>query len=498
MQYILTNEQMRAADEYTIHTKGVPSETLMERAGEALARHANELCGEGRVLCVCGGGNNGGDGFICARLLLAAGREVEVVCMANTLSCDCALAKEKYVLAGGMIMEDFPDKSYALVVDCLLGTGFHGKVSEVYKSGIERINAYKKQGAKVLSADIPSGVNGDNGRVEEVAVCADSTLCMGEYKAGVLLGDGIDCAGEIACAKIGIQLPEKGYAIKTDEGVKGLLPMRKRNTHKGSFGRAAIVAGSKRYTGAAYLAMAACLRSGVGYTTLFVPENLLPYYFLKSPEGLLQPLCKGDFPTFDEETFAALLSYDAIAYGMGMGVSEEVAKGVKYLSQNYDGKLVLDADALHSIAIFTDVKGVFANKKCDVLITPHCKEFSRLTGEGIADILEKGLYAPLSFARDTGVNVYLKNAVSLLTDGETIFVNTSGNSGQAKGGSGDVLSGVIVGLCAQGLSTLDSARLGGYLVGKSAEIAAKSVGERGMLAGDIIACLGRAFLQLEG
>ncbi len=496
---VLTNAQMRAADEYTIVDKGVPSQTLMERAGKALANLAEEyLQTQGNsVLCVCGGGNNGGDGFICARILRVAGYDVEVVCVAERFSADGQRARESYLQTGG-VLTAFPQKAYALVVDCLLGTGFCGALSTPYKRAIVQINEYKKGGAKVLSADIPSGVHGENGGVEEIAVCADCTLCLGEYKAGVFLGEGIDYAGKALRADIGIALPEERYATLIEKAdVQSALPKRKRYSHKGSYGRAAIVAGSMEYTGAAYLATKACLRAGAGYTTLFTPKGVLSHYLLKMPEALLRPVGEGEYLTFDEEAFSTLLHYDAVAYGMGLGVRAAVAKGAAYLIENYEGKLVLDADALNALAKYGNVKEIFAKKKGDVLVTPHVKEFSRLTGESVESLLEKGLYAPLAFAQETGINVYLKNAVSLLTDGRDIFVNASGNAGLAKGGSGDVLSGVIVGLCAQGLSTLDGAKVGGYLVGNAAKIATQALGEYALLASDVVECLGRAFLEIE-
>ncbi|MBQ7923675.1 MAG: NAD(P)H-hydrate dehydratase [Clostridia bacterium] len=496
MTKILTGLQMRGADEYTTRVLGGASQTLMERAGNALAKKAVEMTKNGRVLCVCGGGNNGGDGFICARLLKNAGYETDVVCVANRFSPDCQVALDKFRSAGGVTERDFPSNDYALVIDCLLGTGFKGELSEVYKNAIGKINGYKKAGAKVLSADIPSGVNGDNGEVGAIAVLADATVCMGEYKSGVFLGDGVDYAGEIVRADIGISLPEESYALLTDKAdVAALLSRRKRNTHKGSYGKAAIVAGCAEYTGAAYLATAACLRSGAGYTALFTPAELLCYYMLKAPEALLKPLCKGDRANFDEKSFSALLSYDSVAYGMGMGCSIEVAKGAAYLLQNYTGKLILDADALNALAEFGG-ENVFQNKKCDVVITPHVKEFSRLTGENVSEILKKGLFAATDFSKRNGISVLLKNAVSVITDGQNTYVNATGNAGQAKGGSGDVLAGVIAGLCAQGFSAINGARVGGYIVGKAAEIAARTQDTRSVLASDIIGCLGKAFLEI--
>ena len=495
--FVLTGAQMREADEYTIKELGVPSLTLMERAGVALAEEAERLAPTGKILCVCGGGNNGGDGFVCARILMERGREVEAVFFAKRASTECATNKEKFERLGGRIFADIPETAYALIVDCLLGTGFHGEVSSVYADVIAKMNA--RASGKVLSADIPSGVNGENGK-GEIAVKADRTLCIGELKTGVFLDDGIDYSGEVARADIGIVLPKNTYATLMDRAeVKKRLPVRKRNSHKGSYGKAAIVAGSEAYTGAAYLATAACLRSGVGYTTLFTPKDILPYYVLKAPEALIVSLNDGGRVAFNEENFQKLLGFDAISYGMGTGVSEAVAQGAKYLLSHFQGRLVLDADAINSLAVYEkeNFKSIFGTKKCDVVLTPHYKEFSRMTGESVIALKEKGLSAPQAFAREYGVTVLLKNAVSLLADKTYAAVNTSGTSGQAKGGSGDVLSGVSAGLCAHGMSAFDGAFVGAYLVGKAADIAVETQGERAVLASDTIACLGKAFLYCE-
>ena len=497
---VLTNAQMRAADKYTIEEKGVSSLILMERAGEALAKESVFMAPSGNILCVCGGGNNGGDGFVCALLLKAQGRDVDVVCFAEKLSQECAYNQRKWQEMKGVCFTEIPQKEYSLVVDCLFGTGFHGSLTGCEKNVVEQINRMKKEGAKVLSADIPSGVNGKNGRVDGVSVCADVTLCVGEIKSGVLLNDGIDCAGEIKRADIGIALPENAYATLTDKkAAKELLPMRKRNSHKGSFGRAAIVAGSEAYTGAAYLAYtsaAACLRSGAGYTTLYAPKNLLPHFILKVPEILIKATNEGGRYAFNEKIMAELLGYDSIAYGMGMGASEEVFKGAEYLLRHYEGKLILDADGLNSLALFSGGRlfEILKNKKCDVILTPHVKEFSRLCDLAVGEIVEDSLALSQKFARAHDVCVLLKNAVSIIADKERTAINVTGNSGQAKGGTGDTLAGVIAGLCAMGLPAYEGGVLGAYLVGKAAELAAIDFGEYSLTASDLIAYLPKAFL----
>lgn len=497
--YLLTNAQMRAADNYTITEKGVPSLLLMERAGLALADAAVEFLPEGKIVCLCGGGNNGGDGFVCARVLKGCGREVAVVCIAENFSTDCRVNMEKWTAAGGELLADIPEDC-ALVVDCLYGTGFHGVLTGEDERLVSKAVLLRKKGVKILSADIPSGVNGDNGCVEGVAIFADKTLCIGELKTGVFLNDGIDRAGEISRADIGISLLEKEkYAVLVNKKLAAAcLPKRKRNTHKGSYGKAAIVAGSLDYTGAAYLAAAACLRSGAGYTALFVPSDILPAYYLRLPELLLKSSNEGGRYAFNVGNMRQLLAYDAIAYGMGMGEGEEVAKGAVWLLSNYEGRLVLDADALNSLACYEkeNLAVLFKTKKCDVLLTPHGKEFTRLFGGSVEEVYKNSLAIVKDCAGAFAVNILLKNAVSILSNGEGTAINVAGCSGQAKAGSGDVLSGLIAGLCAMGISTYEGGLLGAYLAGKSAEFAVETIGEYSLTAIDVISYLGGAFLHL--
>ena len=496
MKYLLTSGQMRKADEYTIKKIDVPSLTLMEGAGKALADEAEKLVGKGNVLCVCGGGNNGGDGFVCARILKSRGIETDVLFYADKQSEDCRICAERWKETGGKTVSEI-DRTYSLIVDCLFGTGFKGGLEGKNAQTVQKMNDMKRQGSKILSADIPSGVNGDNGRVQTVAVYADVTLCIGEIKSGVVFGEEIDHAGEIKRADIGIGLPDKSdeYAYYLEEeDIKEKLPARKRNSNKGTYGRAAIVAGSLQYTGAAYLSAAACLRSGAGYTTLFLPEGILPYYILKLPEALLCPLGKGKKLHFKKENFKQLLPYDCIAYGMGTGISPSVAKGAIYLLENYTGKLILDADALNSLAKYHkgNLSTLFKRKKCDVILTPHVKEFSRLTDLTVENILDTP-FCVKETAEKYQVNILLKNAVSVIAgEGKTVC-NIRGNSGQAKGGTGDVLSGVLASLCAMGLSTFDGGCAASYMVGRAAELAAREKGEYSLTATDLISYLGRAF-----
>lgn len=500
MAFVLTGEEMREADFYTIETCGVSALELMERAGCALADAADRLAPTGKILCVCGGGNNGGDGFVCARVLSARGRETDALCIAEKFSDGCAENKARFLDVGGRILTEFSSEDYALVVDCMFGTGFKGGLQGEYEKLARQINRARELGFKVLAADIPSGISGEDGFAPTSAVRADQTLCIGEIKTGVLQNDGIDFAGEILRADIGIRLPKADYAILSDKNsARTALPPRKRNAHKGIYGRAAIVGGCAAYTGAPYLSAAACLRSGAGYTALYLPDGLLSSYRLKLPEALLDGISTGEEIVFEEARFAKLLSCSAIAYGMGAGVSEDVFRGAAYLLKHYAGTLILDADGLNALAKYgkSEHEALFKNKKCAVVLTPHVKEFSRLTGESVEGVLRKGATLAKEFARKYRVTVLLKNAVSVITDGRRTYFNATGNSGQAKGGSGDVLAGVIAGLCACGASGVDGARLGAYLVGRAAELAAEKIGEYSLTASDLISYLGAAFLDLQ-
>ena len=269
------------------------------------------------------------------------------------------------------------------------------------------------------------------------------------------------------------------------------LPNRERDTHKGDYGRAGIVAGNAQFLGAPVLSTLACLRSGAGYTYLFTPIKEHTKYALRLPEAIISRL------KFSKKT--KLYALDSLAVGMGMGQSKRLAKLAVALLENFAGRLVLDADALNSLAKYKadNLDGIFLQKKGEVVITPHIKEFSRLTKLTVAEILQDPVKHAQDFAQKWQITVLLKGARTVITDGKRTVINERGTAGQAKGGSGDLLSGLIAGLCAQGLSVFDGAKAGAYLAGYSAEIAEKDYGEYSLLATDTAECLGKAFLALR-
>ncbi len=470
MERILTTSQMRSADEYTIKTLGVSEQVLIERAGKCVADEIKKRFLGGRVLVCIGKGNNGADGRI----------------VASELSKSHGFTVTTLTVSNG-IFKLF-DRKYDIIVDCIFGTGLNRNVDGKFKTAIEKINS---MGASVVSCDIASGLNGDNGKIMGVAVKANLTIAIQEYKFGHFLNDGPDYSGEVIAKDIGISIWGDDYAKRlNDNSVAKFFPKRPRNVNKGCFGKVAIIGGSKIYSGSVLLSTNAlcALKMGVGYANLIVPESLFSAYVGKVPEALLTAI--KDFEgiiKFDENTLKSLISYDSIAIGMGCGVNEEIYKTIKYLLENYEGKLLIDADGLNSIAKY----GVDAlkTKKCKVILTPHIGEFARLTSKTKDEILENPISLAINFAKTYDVTLLLKNAVSVITDGEEVFINTTGTPAMAKAGSGDVLSGITAGLLARTDEILFATAASAYLFGKVGEMAVLDQNEYTITASDLVATI---------
>lgn len=475
MQKVLTVAQMRAADFYTINELKIPSQTLMRRAGVAIANEIATVADKihaNKILVVCGTGNNGGDGYLCAQELKTRGYNVAVYAMDGNLSADCA--REKAAYSGGYTEEISAD----IIVDCLFGTGLCRTVSGKYAEVIEKING---SGAYIISADIPSGLNGDNGLVEGCAVRADVTVAIAEYKTGYFLNDGPDFCGKVVKKDIGITCPEDTYAqIFDDCDIMKFYPKRKRNSHKGTYGTAQLIAGSEKYIGAAALAAEAALKSGCGYVKL----NTVPQNRGVLAAKLPQIICSEDID----------FSAECMAGGSGCGVSESLYKTIKTILNSYEGALIIDADGLNTISKFgTDI---LKYKKCKVVLTPHIKEFSRLSGLTVEKILSDPIAYARDFANEYRVTVFLKNAVSVLTDGERVYLLHRGNSALAKGGSGDMLTGYACGTVARGVDGFNAVAVASYTLGLAAEICAKERTEYCVTSKDLIKNLHSAVRNL--
>ena len=475
MKYAYSNEQMRRADAATI-AAGTPSLILMERAGAALAEAVSAAMrarGAGDVLFVCGGGNNGGDGFVAARILQERGEDVAVLCLAKKFSADCEAVRAKYQ---GEVFGRIPRRRYALIVDCLFGTGL---TRAIEGENAALVNFIMGSGAYVIACDLPSGLM-EGGIAGSPCVAADETVTMGQCKQALLLADGADYAGRITVADIGISPVEAGAEVWENADVKALFPKRRSNSHKGSYGAACILAGGA-YSGAAFLAAGACLKSGAGYTKLCVTGELYPHAIGKLPAAILR-----EYKALDGDIFAS----DAIAVGMGSGVSEQLYVYIAELLANYTGTLILDADALNTLSAYGTE--LLSKHACRVVLTPHPKEFSRLVERPVKEVLADPVGMAKELAARYRVTVLLKNNRSVITDGARVAINPTGSPSLAKGGSGDVLSGILVGTCARGVAPFEAACVASYLLGRAGEIAAREMGEYAPDPTDIIACIAKA------
>ncbi len=461
MERILTVCQMQKADNFTINTLGISEEELVFRAGESVAEVIKQQFFGGRVLVCVGKGNNGKDGLIIADILKKT-HGFSVMVFDSENPC--------YALF---------DKPFDILVDCLFGIGLNRQIEGKYKEIIDRINAldcYK------ISCDIPSGINGDNGKVMGVAVKANLTVAIGEYKVGHFLGDGIDYSGKLVCKDIGISVWDDKFIKRIDaRDAKKCFEKPNRNVHKGSFGKACIIGGSEDFTGSVLLSANSltALKSGVGYTYLCVPKNLFNAYVGKNPECILMAFDNDLATSFDK-----VLECDTIAVGMGMGNTERTYKIVCYLLANYKGTLIIDADGLNALSKY----GVDAlkDKKCNVILTPHVGEFSRLCGQDKEGLTNNLISSAVSFAKHYNVKLAVKSAVSIITDGDEIYINTTGCSGMAKAGSGDVLAGLIAGTIARNSNEMDSLLSALYLFGKAGEKAQELGCEFTVTASEII------------
>lgn len=469
MQRILTAEQMRLADKFTIEQLGVSQLELVERAGKAVYDEIVKRFKGGRVLVCVGKGNNGEDGRVLARLLAQKhGFSVNVFSVSQALF--------------GLF-----DKKYDIIIDCIFGTGLNRVVEGKYLKAIQLIN---KANAYVISCDIPSGINGTTGQIMGECVKANLTIAIQELKLGHFLGDAIDYCGEIVAKDIGISVWEEDCVFRLNtESIKKYFPKRDRNVHKGCFGKSVVIGGSKDFSGSVLLSMNAlsALKMGVGYSTIVVPECLFNACIGLNPECILNsaPETNGKL-AFDFEFYSKYLKVSSIVIGMGLGVSEHGYRIIEYFIKNYTGNLIIDADGLNCLSKFG--VDILKQKKCNVVLTPHVLEFSRLSGIEKQEILANPIESAKDFAKEYNVIVLLKNSVSVITDGERTFLNTTGCSGMAKAGSGDVLSGVLAGVLANANDLVEGTAVGAYLFGLAGEKACKVHNDYTMTASDIISC----------
>ncbi|MBQ7075922.1 MAG: NAD(P)H-hydrate dehydratase [Clostridia bacterium] len=468
---LITVEQAKKIDYETINTYGVPQGFLMEVAGKAVADET--FLGTDKIYAVvCGKGNNGGDGCVCARHLYSMGADVTIVTPVPFDSESLKIAQS----FGVPVTCDWETaiKRADIVVDAILGIGAQGEPKPPFDRVIDLIN----QKEYVVAVDVPTGVNADTGTVASSVVKAEKTVTFGFAKVGLMLYPARKYAGEIIVKEIGFMAKDLETNIYTTKEIT--LPEVQPDAHKFQKGSVAVVAGCEKYMGAPYLSAVSALRSGCGIVTLFHPttEN----YTAICPE-LISVKCKSENGVFSFDAIPEILSgiekAKAVVLGPGLSVTDSTRALVTEIIKNYKGTLVLDADGINVIT-----PNILKEKTCEIIITPHIGEMERFLGTTVTDDLT-GIAKKT--ADEYNVTVVLKSASTVVASpNSSIFVNTLGNPGMATAGSSDVLAGIIGGLCAGGFSPVESSVNGVLIHSIAGDRARDKKGEHYMNATDII------------
>lgn len=509
--YIVSAEEMKRYDSNTIHYFGIPSLVLMERAALAVAEEIEKRMPRGsRILVVAGGGNNGGDGIAIARILGRRGYQTEICFVADRQKASpetrqqLAIA-EKY---GCPIKTKMEDGEYDMIVDALFGIGLSRKLEGDYAALVQQIN---QSSALICAVDIPSGIDADTGNVMGVAVKADLTVTFAFRKPGHILYPGCIYASQVLCRDIGIgkesflDYPPRVYTYEqqTDEGQSQIvIPARRPDGHKGSFGKVLVIAGSVNMSGACQLCAESCFRMGVGMVKVLTPEENRIILQTSLPEALLATYSAQD--GVEEAKLASLMDWaDCILIGPGLGRSKAAGRLLTGVLTGSGKPLVVDADGINLLAGSPELKQELEEQKGrgrEIMITPHLVEFARLYGCRVEEVKEALLYKPKELADRYGCTLVCKDARTVVAawNQQQVYLNSSGNDGLATAGSGDVLAGMLAGLLAQGMKGIEAAALGVYLHGKAGERAAARLGRQGMLARDLMKGLTLEWKALVG
>lgn len=502
MIYIVTTAQMRSAEERS-EEKGVTRVTLMQNAAgqclEFIKQRVDKIAGKPFAI-ICGSGNNGGDGMELAALLGEEGGKVTVLLTDKLPDTDTARScmEKHHEKPDALSCKDTAAKEILkraeVVVDCVFGTGFHGELPASAAEMFAFANSECK-GLKI-AVDIPSGINGDSGEIAENAFRADVTLVLGAMKKGLLNHPACELCGETKVLNIGItdDCYSEYEGIFTPPSVMDKLPNRPICANKGTFGKLLNVAGSISYIGAAILSSKAALRIGTGLVTLASTEYVMGAVAAAMPECVYLPLHQDDLGyiySANAKTLAkAAENATAVSVGCGMGNNENTAAIVQALLKSGNCPIILDADGINCIS---DNINVLKDNDRPIILTPHPGEFARLLGISVAEVQASRLELARKFAGETGTVLLLKgmNTVIAAPDGR-VNVNPTGNNALSKAGCGDVLTGIIAGLAAQGVQPYDAAVLGAYIHGKCADELVKNRNPASVLASELVDCLGKS------
>ena len=503
---LLSAAQSRELDRLSQEKYGIPSYTLMTRAGEAVAvavlRRFGHAAHQG-VLVVAGKGNNGGDGMVAGRALLAEQVPARAIMLARAseLKGDAARARAEFIGAGGSVTEiaDEAGLERALrarpgaIIDAIFGTGLNAEIAGLARRAIELMN---DAGAPVAAIDIASGVNADSGAIMGVAARASLTVTFGFAKFGHVSYPGAELCGELEVAEIGFapaalaEITPRGKYFDSAEA-RPLLRARPRNSHKGNYGHLMVIAGSRGKSGAAILAARGALRMGAGLVTAAIPDSIGATVAAGAAELMTETIADRDGHFDGQHAPRALAQFiegkDALAVGPGIGLSDDTCALIEWLIEKGVAPhrpMLIDADGLNALARLGAAR--LRNAAGPVVLTPHPGEAARLLSTSTGDVNADRIGAARRLVHLTGASVLLKGARTIVAGaGGEVYVNASGNPGMATPGMGDVLSGIVGALLGQGLTPLDALALGAFVHGHAADRLASRIGPVGYLAGDL-------------
>lgn len=496
MRYLPDGVWMQKADAYTIEKIGIPSIVLMEHAAcKTIEVLESEQVDCSSVLIVCGSGNNGGDGFAIARLLRKKGSKVTVFFAgnANSMSEECRIQAKIVKNMEIPIVTEMPEEEYTVVLDAIFGVGLNREVVGRYRKILGQLN--KKKGKKI-AVDIPSGIHAEDGKVLGKAFCADLTVSFQCEKLGTVLFPGKEYAGKVIPVDIGIDCSfmkeqrEICYTLERED-IPRLLPERKANSHKGTYGKVLMLTGSEGMAGAAFLSAKAAYRSGAGLVRIYTPESNREILQQLLPEAIIS-----SYTDYEENELESLLNWaDVVCVGCGLGQSDCSRAILKATMQFCRVPCVIDADGIN---LLSECCEMLEKASMPVVLTPHMKEMAGLIKCTVSELQEQRLDKLRDFTEQYPVVCALKDSRTIVAERErSFYVNTAGNQGMAKAGSGDVLAGVITGLLAGHLDSYEAAVLGVYLHACGGDLAKEQLGSYSILAEDLIDGLALCLKEAE-
>ncbi|MGN0634394.1 MAG: NAD(P)H-hydrate dehydratase [Oscillospiraceae bacterium] len=510
MKRILSANQMRMAEEAS-DKLGVSLWQLMQKAGSELASavlSAADKLGAKRVLILCGAGNNGGDGLVCAEHLATDEKDIddlEIIVGMIDGSPRSELSLMAYsLMPGGVTIKhspDFSDLSADIIVDCVYGTGFHGEFSDEIRrifDAAENSKAYK------IACDMPSGIDCRKGTAAKGTLHCDETVTFHAAKFGMCLKPAREHCGKVTVADIDI--PERWVShcdddtymteIKADL-LRTMMPKRPEYSHKGTFGKLLLICGSENYIGAAAICSRAALNTGCGMVNLAAPKSVITSIAIHTPECIYTALPSDENGCISEAAIPRLLelakTHDAVVLGCGIGQTEDTAKIVEALIKNVEKPMLIDADGINQVAKNIDV---LRDKCSEIILTPHIAEISRLFGCTVAETMLNRYNYCRDLTREYGVTLHCKDATSITCRDKRMYITNFGCSALAKGGSGDMLAGVAGSMLAQGKDPEDACMLADYIVGSTAEILCEDYSPAAITATDIINAFKTTLKQL--